>query len=149
MKHLLFLPLLSIFILQGNSPFRYNEKSIAARNHLSRVDNGNDAAGLSLQPEPGNEKMSATVFKNQDFCRAELKDFEFDFHYDILSAKVYFTGANFPNTEQGTITSASLKPIKGLMARCVPGSIVIFDNVKVIGSDKRVRTIEGLTIVLR
>ena len=92
--------------------------------------------------------MSAAVFKAQEFCRAELKDFEFDIHYSVVSAVVYFYGANFKNAEKAAITSSSLKPIKTLMDRCIPGSIVIFDEVKVIGPDNKLRTIQGLSIVL-
>ena len=99
--------------------------------------------------EPGNEKMLATVFKAQDFCRAELKDFEFDIHYSVVSATVYFSGGNFRGVEKGTITSNSLKPIKSIMDRCVPGTMVIFDDVKVVGPDKLVRPIAGLSLVLR
>ena len=149
MKHLLFLPLLSIFILQSNSPLRYSEKSMGSSGNLSHLIDGNKANGLSLQPEPGTEKMSAVEFRHQEVCYTELKDFEFDVHFDVVSATVYFSGANFRNTEQGTITSSSLKPLSKLMDRCVPGSIVIFDNVKVKGPDNLVRPIKGLTIMLR
>ena len=149
MKHLLFLPLLSIFILEANSPLRYNEKSIGSSGHLAHLTDGNKATGLSLQPEPGTEKMSAVEFRHQEVCYTELKDFEWDVHFDVVSATVYFTGANFRTAEQGTITSASLKPLSKLMERCVSGSIVIFDNVKVKGPDNLVRPIKGLTIMLR
>jgi len=92
--------------------------------------------------------MSAVEFKSQEFCRTELKDFDFDARFNIVKATVYFSGTNFKNAEQGTITSSSLKPIKNLMSRCAAGSIVIFDNVKVIGPDKEVCIIQGLTIML-
>ncbi len=98
--------------------------------------------------EPGNEKMMAVAFRAQSFCRAELKDFEFDATFTVVSATVYFSGANFRSTEKGSISSNSLKPIKHLMDRCVPGSIVIFDNVKVIGPDKQIRPIAGLSLLL-
>jgi hypothetical protein len=58
------------------------------------------------------------------------------------------TTPNFRNAEKGFITSNSLKPIKNLMDRCVPGTIVIFDNVKVIGPDNEVRTIQGTSFYL-
>ena len=104
--------------------------------------------GLSLQPEPGAEKMTAVAFRSQDFCRVELKDFEFDVNFELVSATVYFSGTNFRTVETGIINSKNLKPIKKYMDRCAPGSIVIFDNVKVIGPDKMVRTILGTTIML-
>ena len=148
MKHLLLLPLLSVIILQGNSPFRYDKKNLDLPAHLSPAADRNEATGLSLQPEPGSEKMSAAAFRRHDFVYAELKDFDFDAHFDIVSVTVYFSGTNFRNTEQGIITSASLKPLNNMMSRCAPGSVVIFDNVKVKGPDKLVRPIKGLTIML-
>ena len=92
--------------------------------------------------------MAAAVFKAQEFCRAELKDFEFDISYSVVSAAVYFSGANFKNVEKGAINSSSLKTIKNQMERCVPGSVVIFDEVKVKGPDNTVRTIQGVSFVL-
>lgn len=97
--------------------------------------------------EPG--KMRSVVFKNQEFCRAEMpKDFEFMVKFRVVSATVYFYGANFTGIEKGTISSNSLKPIKHLMDRCIPGSRVIFDEVKVIGPDNKVRTIAGMNLLL-
>ena len=149
MKHLLLLPLLSIFILQGNSPFRYDAKSMSSSALLSLVADKNAATGLSLQPEPGTKKMLASDFKKQEYCYAELKDFEWDVHFNIVSATLYFSGANFRGAEAGTINGPSLKPLSNLITRCGPGSIVIFDNVKVKGPDNLVRTINGLTIMLQ
>lgn len=148
MKHLLLLPLLSVIILQGNSPLGYNKKNAGRSEKLSFVDHRNEATGLSLQPEPGTEKRLASEFKKQEYCYAELKDFEWDVHYSIVSATVYFSGTNFRGAEFGTINGPSLKPLNGLMSRCAPGSIVIFDNVKVKGPDNLVRPINGLTILL-
>ncbi len=107
----------------------------------------NNSIPLLLQPDPvlSEGKLSSAVFKSQDYCRAELKDFEFDAQFSILSATVYFTGANFKNVETGSINSSSLKPIKNLMSRCQPGTIVIFDNIKVKGPDNIIRTIGGVT----
>jgi len=139
MKQLLLLPLLSIFLIPGNGPLPSAEKSPAPPN---------EANALRLQPEPENMKMLAVEFKTREWCRAELKDFEYNIHFSIVSATVYFTGTNFKSLEKGFITSNSLKPISALMARCAPGSIVIFDDVKVKGPDNEVRTIQGKTIVL-
>jgi len=95
------------------------------------------------QPEPCYTTMSATIFKNQEYCRAEVPDFDFDAHFTVLSATMYFSGANFNGVEKGSITSASLKPVSSLMKRCIPGSIVTFDDVKVKGPDNEIRTIAG------
>ena len=93
--------------------------------------------------------MPAVIFRSQDVCRAELKDFEFDIHYQVVSATIYFSGTNFRNVETGYITSNSLKSIRSLMARCAPGTMVVFDRVKVIGPDKEVRTIQGTSYLLK
>jgi len=148
MKHLLFLPLLSVCILNGNAPSDLNKKNIGSPKQLSFVDSRNEATGLNLQPEPGTEKRLAADFRKQEYVYAELKDFEWDVHYSIVSATVYFSGANFHGVEAGTINGPSLKPLNNLKERCIPGSIVIFDNVKVMGPDKQLRTIAGLTLVL-
>ncbi|MGC4101632.1 type IX secretion system motor protein PorM/GldM [Ferruginibacter sp.] len=95
----------------------------------------------------GKIRMASVVFKSQDFCRAELENFDFALNYSVVSATVYFTGANFPTLQQGAITSNSLAPIKALMQRCGPGSTITFDNVKVSGPDGQ-RTIEGKGITL-
>jgi hypothetical protein len=97
---------------------------------------------------PENEKMPAVIFRAQDVCRAELKDFEFDVQFNVVSATVYFSGTNFRGVETGFINSNSLKPIRNLMARCAPGTMVIFDNVKVIGPDKLIRPIQGTSYLL-
>lgn len=145
MKHALLVPLVSVCLLQAKPSFIANSHS-----------NGNDSStngygkvlSLSAQPEDGRTRMPAAVFKAQDFCRAEVKDFDFDAHFSVLGATVYFTGANFKTVEKGIITSSSLKPIKSLMERCVPGSIIIFDEIKVIGPDNHQRIIQPLSIVL-
>ena len=92
--------------------------------------------------------MPAAEFRAQQYCRAELKDFEFNARYDIVGATVYFTGTNFSDMKSGTITSSSLLPIKGLMDLCKPGTVVVFDDVRVIGPDKEIRTIPGVTYLL-
>ncbi|MGB4843704.1 MAG: GldM family protein [Ferruginibacter sp.] len=137
MKHTTLFLALSISILPINNLINNTNEVI-----------GNEANTLNLQPDPGSEKMTAVIFRAQDFCRAELKDFEFDAEFRIISATIYFSGENFRNTESGTINSSSLKPVKHLMKRCVPGSIVVFDNVKVMGPDKQVRPIAGLSLIL-
>jgi hypothetical protein len=93
--------------------------------------------------------MLAVTFRSQDVCRAELKDFVFDIQFNIVSATVYFSGTNFRGVETGYITSSSLKPIRSMMARCAPGTMVVFDKVKVIGPDKDVRTIQGTSYMLK
>ncbi len=140
MKQLILLPLLCI-------------GTAAHTNHLPSNHFRNNALteksfSINSPAEEGSSKMQAAVFKAQDFCRVELKDFEFDASFKIISVTVYFSGAGFKIVERGTLNSTSLQPVKHLMNRCTPGSVVIFDEVKVMGPDNLLRTIRGLSLLL-
>ncbi|CAN5844648.1 hypothetical protein BH11BAC4_BH11BAC4_09320 [soil metagenome] len=147
---LLFAPLVaSLVFLQVNNSVTNIQKKVSPTNLPASIENSDETNVLNFQNEGGTGKMSAVKFKAQEFCRAELENFDFDAHFSIISANVYFSGANFKNNiERSSITSASLKPIAKLMARCTAGTIVVFDDVKVLGPDKEVRTIQGLTLIL-
>lgn len=96
---------------------------------------------------PGGTRMATVAFKNQQFCRAELENFDFDIKYNVVSATVYFSGAGFPNVISRTISSNNLGAIQSEMSRCQPGSAITFDNVKIQGPDGS-RTIQGVGIIL-
>ena len=95
----------------------------------------------------GKVRMPSVEFKSQQYCRADLENFDFDLKFTIVSATVYFSGANFPNVATTSITGNGLAPLAPFMARCGPGSVVTFDNVKVQGPDG-VRSIDGKSIAL-
>jgi gliding motility-associated protein GldM len=95
----------------------------------------------------GKIRMQSVVFKQQPFCRAELENFDFDLKFNIVSATVFFSGANFPSVIRKDITSNSLAPISAEMAKCGPGSVISFDNIRVSGPDGT-RTIDGKSIAL-
>jgi gliding motility-associated protein GldM len=95
----------------------------------------------------GKIRMAAVEFKNQQFCRAELEQFDFDLKFNVTSATVYFSGANFPNVVTASISSNSLAGLQSFMQRCGPGSVISFDNIKVAGPDGT-RSIEGKSIAL-
>lgn len=95
----------------------------------------------------GRPRVPVVEFKNQQYCRADLENFDFDLKFSVVSATVYFNGAGFTGVQQGTISGGDLGPIKALMQKCLPGSSVTFDNVKVQGPDG-VRTIDGATVQL-
>lgn len=97
---------------------------------------------------PGGTRMTAGSFKNQQFCRAELENFDFDAKFSVVSATVYFSGANFSNVQTVALNGNNLGPISAYMQRCGPGSAITFDNVKVQGPDGKQRTIQGVGIVL-
>jgi len=96
----------------------------------------------------GGGRIQSVVFKNQSFARAELENFEFDAHFNIVSATMYFSGANFPNVQSGEIHGGSLEPVKGFLQRSIPGTSVTFDNVKVQGPDGVIRSIPGPGFIL-
>jgi hypothetical protein len=146
---LLLLPLLSsICFTPINNQFTSIEKPTTATSCLASKENKKENFEITFQDGAGYKKISCVEFKNQDYCRAELENFEFDTHFTVVSATVYFSGTNFRNTEKGFIISNSLKPIKHLMDRCKPGSIVLFDEIKVKGPDNNVSTIQGLSLSL-
>jgi len=95
----------------------------------------------------GKVRMPSVEFKNQQFCRAELENFDFDLKFNIVSATVYFSGAGFPNVVTSAISGNNLAPIQSFFSRCQPGSVVTFDNVKVQGPDG-IRGIDGKSIAL-
>jgi gliding motility-associated protein GldM len=105
-------------------------------------------------PEPsfmiggGKPRMPSVEFKGQQFCRADMgPDFIYDVRYSVVSATVYFSGANFPNVVTSSITGNSLSGLDAYIKRCGPGSVVSFDNIKVSGPDGT-RVIEGKSFAL-
>ncbi|MEO6542372.1 MAG: GldM family protein, partial [Ferruginibacter sp.] len=105
-------------------------------------------------PEPsfmvgsGKARMPSVDFKNQQFCRADMgPDFIYDVRYSVVSATVYFAGANFANVVTASITGNSLSSLGTYIQRCGPGSVVSFDNIKVSGPDG-IRIIEPKSFAL-
>jgi hypothetical protein len=145
------LVILSSLLIAGVLPASNKITSVIDKKPVSGLVSSTEADCEKLNlfsQSPENEKMLAVIFRAQDVCRAELKDFEFDVQYNVVGATVYFSGTNFRGVETGFINSNSLKPIRNLMARCAPGTMVVFDNVKVIGPDKLVRPIRGTSYLL-
>lgn len=95
---------------------------------------------LMVGPSSGG-RIQSVVFKNQRFARADLKDFIYDYRYNIVSAKVYFTGAGFSNVQQATIKGGNLSEIESYLSRCMPGTSVIFDDVRVQGPGGPIKSI--------
>ena len=102
---------------------------------------------LKVGPSSGG-RMQSVVFKNQQFCRADLEGFDFDARFSVISATVYFSGANFPSVQPATISGGSLAGLSAQLAKCIPGTSITFDNVKVQGPDGTVRTIPGPGFIL-
>ncbi len=102
---------------------------------------------VKVGPSAGG-RVQSVVFKNQSFARADLENFDFDAHFNIVSATLYFSGANFPSVQSAEIHGGNLDPVKGFLQRCIPGTSVTFDNVKVQGPDGVVRSIPGPGFIL-
>ncbi len=95
----------------------------------------------------GKPRMATVVFKGQQFCRAELENFEFDLKFNVVSARVIFYGAGFPSPITQNISGGSLSGIAASMAKCQPGSSISFENVVVSGPGGQ-RSIDGKSIQL-
>ncbi|MEP7256319.1 MAG: gliding motility protein GldM [Ferruginibacter sp.] len=108
---------------------------------------------VKVVPDPvfkvasGKPRMPSIEVKSQQTCRAELEKFDFDTRFSVVSATVYFSGANFPNVATAAISSNSLAPLGAFLSRCGPGSVVTFDNIKVTGPGGQ-RVIEGRSFAL-
>ena len=99
----------------------------------------------------GKPRVTAVEFKNQQFARAELENFDFEAKFNIVSSTVLFAGAGFTNkggVQIANITSGDLSGIRAKMDLCQPGSSITFDDLKVVGPDGRQRTIPPLSFVL-
>ncbi|MEO6718977.1 MAG: gliding motility protein GldM [Ferruginibacter sp.] len=97
---------------------------------------------------PGGTRMTAGSFKSQQYCRAELENFDFLANFSVVSATVYFSGANFANVQTATLTGNNLAPLQPFIQKAGPGTSITFDAVKVQGPDGKQRTIQGVGIVL-
>lgn len=148
MKFLLFPLLSSICFAPVSQQINVVEKQTKINSHTCLAENKNETPAIVFQDGVGAARMSAVAFKNQDYCRAELENFEFDVRFTIVSATVYFSGANFKNVEKGFLTSNSLKTIKHLMVRSIPGTNVVFDEIKVKGPGDTISMIDGKSLLL-
>lgn len=145
MKQLIVFPLLLAGVFP---PVHPDEKNDHPGNAVSITTDRHEGLNIQAPSQEGGTKMRSAVFKAQEYCRAELKDFEFEIQYKVVGAVVYFSGANFKNIVKTSISSNSLKPIKAEMEKCGPGTIVLFDEVKVMGPDNIIRTIPGISLIL-
>lgn len=91
----------------------------------------------------GGGKMQAVIFRSQPFVRADLENFDFEAKFNVTGATVYFTNPGDRNVKQVSLTSGSLAPAAEYMKTLVPGSTVIFDNIRVVGPDGQARTIQN------
>lgn len=102
---------------------------------------------FKVGPSSGGAIQSA-VFKAQQFCRADLENFDFDARFQVVGATVYFTGAGFPVPQPVSLTGNNLGAI-AQMSKCQPGTSVIFDQINVVGPDGTKRTIQAPGFLLK
>jgi len=95
----------------------------------------------------GKPRMPAVEFKNAPFCRADLENFDFDLKFSVVSATVYFSGANFTSVQQAQLNGNNLSALQNLISKSGPGTSITFDNIKVSGPDG-VRGIDGRSFTL-
>ncbi|MEO6818231.1 MAG: gliding motility protein GldM [Ginsengibacter sp.] len=93
-------------------------------------------------------RMTSVSFKNQNSARAELKNFDFAYRYSLVGATVYFSGANFPSPQTAQITGGSLAGIASYLAKCIPGTSVSFENIRVQGPGAPITSISATSFVL-
>ena len=91
----------------------------------------------------GGGKMQAVVFRNQQFVRADLENFDFEAHYQVTGATIYFNNPGDRNVKSITLSNGNLSAAAQYMNTLAPGSSVIFDNIKVVGPDGVPRTIQN------
>lgn len=63
--------------------------------------------------------------------------------YKFESADVYFSGEGFKNVVMVHLSGSSLSPLREYLDRCVPGTVVTFDNVHVNTPKDGIRVIDG------
>lgn len=91
----------------------------------------------------GGGSMQAVVFRGQQFVRAELENFDFEARFSVTGATIYFNNPGDRNVKKVTISSGGLAAAADYMKTLVPGSTVIFDNIRVVGPDGQPRTIQN------
>ena len=92
-----------------------------------------------IRQSAGTDKKGTNVL---GMVRA-AENFDFDARFSVVSATVYFSGSNFPSVQTASLSGGNLGALSAQLAKCVPGTAVIFDNVKVQGPDGVVRTIQN------
>ncbi|HAO46345.1 MAG TPA: gliding motility protein GldM [Ferruginibacter sp.] len=91
----------------------------------------------------GGGRVQAVVFRNQQFVRADLENFDFEAKFAVTGATIYFNTPGDRNVKSVTLSNGSLAGAKAFMDQLVPGSTVTFDNIRVVGPDGQTRTIQN------
>ena len=97
---------------------------------------------IKVGPSSGG-RMQAVVFRSQQFVRADLENFDFEAKFQVTGGTIYFSNPGDRSVKQVNLTSGSLGAADAYMKTLVPGSTVIFDNIRVVGPDGQPRTIQN------
>ncbi|MEP6728375.1 MAG: GldM family protein, partial [Bacteroidota bacterium] len=92
--------------------------------------------------------IPSATFKAMGGMLAKLKDSEFDFPYKIISYKI---GARNPSGiyQEVVIDGPRWSAAENLIKAQAPGSLVYFDNIKVLGPGNKQRSIDGTYFTLK
>lgn len=88
-----------------------------------------------------NTRASANLFKKQ-------KDIRVTQGYTFVRAEVRFAGAGFRSGYNEKLEGPLLAPLQTVMNKCVPGTIVYFDNVIIKDADNNTKSGESLGVAL-
>ncbi|MFZ1451535.1 MAG: GldM family protein, partial [Ferruginibacter sp.] len=97
---------------------------------------------IKVGPSSGG-RMQAVIFRSQQFVRADLENFDFEAKFSVTGGTIYFSNPGDRSVKQVSLTSGSLGAADAYMKTLVPGSTVIFDNIRVVGPDGQPRTIQN------
>ena len=97
---------------------------------------------IKVGPSSGG-RMQAVIFRSQQFVRADLENFDFEAKFSVTGGTIYFSNPGDRSVKQVSLSSGSLGAADAYMKALVPGSTVIFDNIRVVGPDGQPRTIQN------
>lgn len=93
-------------------------------------------------------RLPAATAKAQKGVVAKLDNFDFDTRFEVVSFRFAYVPRNGEYGEQENSGALFSNAVRGYMDRSRPGDKWIFENVKAVGPDKRVQTINSVTITL-
>lgn len=121
----------------------------------------NDTSRFSFRtkelPDPvfkigsGKKRMTTPEFKAQQYCRADLENFDFDLRIPVVSANVYaFIPLEGKENKvlMGKINGNSLAEINWMTTQLCPGSSVVFEHIIVRFPNDELREISPATYSL-
>ncbi len=99
----------------------------------------------------GGGRMRAAEFRVNAGMRAVLENFDFlsGVNFRVTGFTLYAVGGDqLPTMQQGTSTSYTFDQVKGIIAKCKPGTIVSFEDIHAVGPDNKTRKLRGVTFEL-